>query len=280
MLEYLWDPFVDYGFMRRALLGCVSLSLGMAPVGLFLVLRKMGLAVDAVSHTIFPGVAIAYRLYGFSTLMMGIGGFVTGILVVFLTTCAVRISVLREESSLAAWHVIALASGIVIVAGGENSLDLLNFLVGNVLALDDMTLTVMVLGSCVSLLMVSCMYRVLLLDSMDPGYLTLLGFSVVLVRGLFLSIVVLNLVSGFLALGPLMVGGLMILPAVCSRLLFSGFRGQLVGSVLVSLLSGYLGLLMSFYWDVPSSAMVILVAGFLYISVLGVMVFRRYVLFV
>jgi zinc/manganese transport system permease protein len=62
----LLSPFIEFGFMRRALAGCLALSLGATPVGVFLMLRRMSLAGDAMSHAILPGAAIGYLIAGLS----------------------------------------------------------------------------------------------------------------------------------------------------------------------------------------------------------------------
>ena len=77
-------PFVDYGFMRRALVGCLALSFGACPLGVMLVLRRMSLVGDAMSHAILPGAAVGFLLAGFSLFAMTIGGMITGtVLAVF-----------------------------------------------------------------------------------------------------------------------------------------------------------------------------------------------------
>ena len=62
----LLDPFLDYAFMRRALVACLALSLGSAPIGVFLILRRMSLLGDALSHAILPGAAVGFVFGGLS----------------------------------------------------------------------------------------------------------------------------------------------------------------------------------------------------------------------
>ena len=62
----LVQPFVEFGFMRRALVACLALSLGCGPVGVLLVLRRMSLVGDALSHAVLPGAAIAFAIAGLS----------------------------------------------------------------------------------------------------------------------------------------------------------------------------------------------------------------------
>ena len=74
MYEYLIAPFVEYGFMQRALLGSLMLSLSGCPVGVFLMLRRMSLTGDAMAHAILPGAAAGFLLYGLEIMPMTIGG--------------------------------------------------------------------------------------------------------------------------------------------------------------------------------------------------------------
>ncbi len=64
MYDLLFAPFVDYGFMRRALVACIALGLGSGPIGVLLILRRMSLVGDAMSHAILPGAAIGFLIAG------------------------------------------------------------------------------------------------------------------------------------------------------------------------------------------------------------------------
>ena len=83
LFELIIGPFAEFGFMRRALEGCVALSLGAAPIGVFLMLRRMSLIGDAMAHAILPGAAVGYLVAGFSLGAMTIGGLVAGFTVQF-----------------------------------------------------------------------------------------------------------------------------------------------------------------------------------------------------
>jgi len=74
--ELALQPFIEFAFMRRALIGLLALALGCGPVGVFLVLRRMSLMGDALAHAILPGAAIGYLAAGLSVGAMGIGGLI------------------------------------------------------------------------------------------------------------------------------------------------------------------------------------------------------------
>ena len=130
MIDYFVSPFSDFMFMRRALAACFALSLGCAPIGVLLVLRRMSLMGDALSHSILPGVAVGYVFAGLSLPIMGIGGFIAGLLVAFIATMVTRYTILKEDASFVGFYLIALSSGAVIVSVFGSNVDLLQCLNG------------------------------------------------------------------------------------------------------------------------------------------------------
>ena len=95
--DVLFEPFINFGFMRRALLGCVAVSIGATPMGVFLMLRRMSLTGDAMAHAILPGAAIGYLIAGLSLGAMTIGGLIAGMAVAVLSQAKVRVSVTSME---------------------------------------------------------------------------------------------------------------------------------------------------------------------------------------
>ena len=81
-------PFLDFSFMRRALVGCLALALGAPPLGVLLVLRRMSLMGDAMSHAILPGAAIGFLVAGLSLFAMTIGGLIAGLAVALVAGVA------------------------------------------------------------------------------------------------------------------------------------------------------------------------------------------------
>ncbi|TAG18913.1 MAG: metal ABC transporter permease, partial [Rhodobacterales bacterium] len=134
-MTWLVDPFTDFVFMQRALLGCLAISLGATPVGVFLMLRRMSLTGDAMAHAILPGAAVGYLVAGLNLGAMTIGGVVAGLIVAVLTGAVARFTTLREDASLAAFYLISLALGVLLVSLKGSNVDLMHVLFGTVLAL-------------------------------------------------------------------------------------------------------------------------------------------------
>ncbi len=130
-------PFVEYGFMRRALVGSLSLGLGAGPVGVLLMLRRMSLVGDAMSHAVLPGAAIGFLIAAsLSLLAMGLGGLVAGLNVALLSGLVSRTTSLKEDASFASFYLTSLALGVLIVSLRGSNIDLLHILFGTILAID------------------------------------------------------------------------------------------------------------------------------------------------
>ena len=251
----LWDllvgPFVEFGFMRRALAGCLALSLGAAPVGVFLLLRRMSLTGDAMAHAILPGAAISYMIAGLSLPAMTAGGIISGLLVAMASTLVARSGRQSEDSSLAAFYLMSLSLGVVIVSTYGNQVDLLHVLFGSVLALDDDTLLLIGVISSITLLGLAVLYRPLVLECVDANLLPRRRAWGSIAHFGFMGLLVINLVAGFHALGTLMSIGLMVLPAAAARFWARTVNAMLVLSALLALVAGVAGLLLSYYFNGP-----------------------------
>lgn len=253
-LELLWTPFVEFAFMRRALLGGVALAISAAPLGVFLVLRRLSLMGDAIAHGILPGAAVGFWLFGLSLPALTIGGLVAGLGMAGIAAWVTRRTGLREDASLAAIYPISLASGVLLLGLAGNKLDLLHLLFGSVLAVDPPTLNGMLLVSIGSLLLLALIYRWLLMDSLDPLFLGGVSRFGPLAYGLFLGLVVLNLVVG-----------LMMLPAAAARFWSRRLPRMLLLAALTGAVCVWLGLLLSYYANLPSGPCIVLLAGLAYI---------------
>lgn len=258
-------PFAEFMFMRRALVGGVALAVGGGPVGVFLMLRRMSLTGDAMAHAILPGVAIGYLLFGLSLGAMTLGGLLAGFVVAILSGVVARVSVLKEDASLAAFYLLSVALGVTIVSLKGSNVDLLHVLFGSVLALGDDALLLLAAIATVTLTTLALIYRPLVLDTVDPGFLRSVSRSGTAVHLVFLGLVVLNLVGGFNALGTLLAVGLMMLPAAASRFWSADVTVMVLVSSLIGLTSSYVGLLVSYHFNVAAGPSIILSAGTIYI---------------
>ena len=265
LVSVLIAPFGDFAFMRRALVACAALALGSSPVGVFLVLRRMSLLGDAMSHAVLPGVAVGFLVAGLSLPAMSLGGFAAGLLVALLSGLATRFTKVSEDSNFAAFFLIALALGVMLISLKGNAVDLIHVLFGSILAVDDASLIMVASVATVSMVAFAVILRPLAMECFDPVFLRVVDGAGGRWHLTFLVLVVLNLVAGFQALGTLMAVGLMMLPAISARLWAHSLGAMLLVAAALALLAAYAGLLISFYANLPSGPSIVLVAGLLHL---------------
>lgn len=264
MIDFLIAPFTDFAFMKRALVAAVILSFGGAPLGVFMMLRRMTLVGDSLSHAILPGIAVGFLVAGLSLWAMTIGGLVAAILVACAAVLLVRTTQLKEDAAFTLLYLLSLGVGVTLVSLRGSGVDLLHLLFGNILAIDASALWLVTGASCLSLLVVAAFYRQFVIDGFDPDFLAVVG------RGrktsgwtgqIFYILLMINLVAAFQAFGTLMALGLMILPALASRFWVRSLDAMIFFSAALSIVSAYLGLLISFHAGTPSGPAIVLVAG-------------------
>jgi zinc/manganese transport system permease protein len=265
LYDVLIAPFADYAFMQRALLGSLMLSLGACPIGVFLMLRRMSLSGDAMAHAILPGAAAGFLLFGLELLPMTIGGLLAGLVVALGAGAVSRFTVQREDASMAAFYLISLALGVLMVSLRGSSVDLVHVLFGTVLALNGEALVLIGGIAAVSLLALSIFWRALVAECLDPLYLRSVSRLGSPVHFIFLGLVVINLVGGFQALGTLLSVGLMILPAAAARFWCARVGLMCALATAIGIASCFVGLLLSYHAALPSGPAIILSAGLAYL---------------
>jgi len=260
-------PFADYGFMRRALVACLLLGIGSGPIGVLLMLRRMSLVGDAMSHAVLPGAAIGFLAAGgYSLFAMGAGGLVAGLMVSLLSGLVTRTTVLREDASFAAFYLASLALGVLIVSAAGSNRDLLHVLFGSILAIDAPSLELIAAITSLSLMTLALIYRPLVVECFDPGFLRSVGGRGGLYHFLFLLLIVLNLIAAFQALGTLMAVGMMMLPAAVAQLWTRTLPAMMAVSVLTAVVAGFVGLIASYHLGFASGPTIVLVAALIYVG--------------
>jgi zinc/manganese transport system permease protein len=264
----LWSalvaPFSEYAFMRSALVACMALAVASGPLGTLLLLRRMGLVADVLSHAVMPGAAIGFALAGSALAILTTGGLITGIAVVLLMILGTRFGAQREDASLAAFYFASIGVGVLIVSLRGTNLDLMHVLLGTVLAIDVPALVLIVAIASVVVAVLALIFRPLAIQSFDPAFLRTMGGSDGAYRAIFLVLVVLDLVAGFQAFGTLLAGVAQVLPAAAARC-WAQRISPLVGlSIGFGMAAGYAGLLVSYHLNVPSGPAIACAAALIY----------------
>ena len=260
-----FQPFIEFGFMRRALVVCLALSISTTLLGVFLLLRRMSLMGDALSHAILPGVAVGYLLSGMSLLAMAVGGFVAGIAVALIAGWVSRRTPLKEDASFAGFYLGSLALGVTLVSLKGSSVDLLHLLFGSILAVDNSAALFVCGVASLTLVVMALLYRGLVSEAFDSAWLEVNSRRLPsLLHGLFLAFLVLNLVAGFQVLGTLMAVGVMMLPAIAARCWAHTLPMILLLAAVSGAFCAWIGLSLSWVANLPAGPSIVLSASLLF----------------
>ncbi len=272
LYDTLIQPFADYGFMKRALVACICMAVSGAPLGVFLVLRRMSLMSEATSHAVLPGAALAFLLTGLSLWPMTLGGLLAGLTVALLAGVVTHVTDLKEDASFTAAYITSLALGVLLISIKGSAVDVLHILFGNVLAVDGQSLLLVGGAATISLLVMALIYRPMIMECADPGFLRGQGVRSTFYHHLFLVMVVMNLVASFQVLGTLMAVGMMILPAIAARFWTRSIDAMIGLSMIFGIASSMTGLLLSYHYALPSGPAIVLTASawFLVSMIFGV----------
>ncbi|PKR88218.1 zinc ABC transporter permease [Pleomorphomonas diazotrophica] len=260
----LLSAFSDFAFMRRALIGCLVLSVAAAPIGVFLMLRRLSLTGDAMAHAILPGVAAGYLLAGLNLWAMTAGGLAAGLAIALMASAVTRLTPLREDASLATLYLVSLALGVILISARGSAVDVMHLLFGSVLAIDDTALLFIGLVASITVVAFAVLWRPLVLECVDPGFLRAVGGRGAVIHVTFMLVMVLNLIAGFQALGTLLSVGLMMLPAASARFWTRSLGAMTALAMAFAALSSVAGLIASFAGNLPSGPAIIVAAGMLY----------------
>ena len=261
MIEFFSEMW-SFAFMQRAFVVTTVLSASVAPVGAFLVLRRLSLAGEAMAHAITPGIVIGFVTAGLSVMSLLIGGLVAGVGVAILTAYLARKTILRNDASLASLYLIALAVGIFILSAAGSAVPLKSFLFGSILGIDDASMILVGSVATVTLVSFCFLLRPLIVSTCDPVFFEAQSRYPWLIEQGFMLLLVLNLLAAFKTLGTLMAVGLMILPATAARYWASTITAQLSLGFAFALASCWIGLTLSYVFpETPSGPAIVLVAG-------------------
>lgn len=257
---WLLEPF-QYEFMQRALLGCALIGFTNGFIGAFVVLRRLSLMADALSHSLLPGLAVAAIVVGLNPGGLLLGGLLAALFVALGGHLIARSSRLKDETAIASLYILAFGAGIALIKYARVKVSLDHFLFGNILGLADSDLWTAYAVSAVVLLSLICLQRPFLLALFEPSVAKTQGVPVDRLLVLLVILIVLTMVSSLQAIGVLLSLGLMILPAATVYLLSDSYTMMSWGSGALGLAGAVCGLMLSFWTNIPSGPAIVMILG-------------------
>jgi ABC-type Mn2+/Zn2+ transport system permease subunit len=266
-MDYLIQPFVSNEFMVRALLAGILVSIACSVAGTFVILRGLSFIGDALSHGVLPGIAVAF-LTGVPGILGAAAGAVCMIGGISLITHRTRLS---SDTAIGLLFVGMLSLGVIIISRSSSfSGDLTRILFGEILGIGTSSIMLQLAATLVVIAVTIVCARPFLLLSFDPEQARVAGFSYRLYHNVMLFIIALTIIVSFQTVGTLLVFGLLIAPAAAGALLARRIQIMMIWAVLFGALSMYLGLLLSYYFDLAAGASIILVAVLVFFIVFSV----------
>lgn len=251
--------------MQNAILAVLMLGLVAGTIGAYVVVRGMAFMTDALGHAILPGVAIAYLnggVHGPLLLGAGVAGGITALVIGLFT----RGGKLREDTAIGIVFTGALALGLAILSLHKaTAVDLEELLVGNILAISRTDLAVIFVVGLLILLLVRAFYKELLIVSFDPVLGATLQYPVEGLRYLLLLMLAMAAVIAIQAVGVILIAAMMVTPAATAYLLVRRLHLMMLVGSIICCFSGVLGVLLSWYLSVSSSAAIVLTMTFLFL---------------
>ncbi len=260
MFAFLLEP-LQYTFMQRGLMAAAMVGVVCAVIGSFVVLRGMAFFGDALSHAILPGVAIAYLVGGTGGPLFW-GALAAAVLTALGTGVITQHGRLREDTAIGVMYAGAFALGIALISSLRSySVDLAHILFGDILAITNADLLTIGGFSLAALLFVLALYKELVCVSFDPVHAATLRLPVEPLRYLLLVMVAVAVVVSLKTIGAGLSTAMLITPAAAASLLSRRLGRMIWIAVGIGVVSGIVGLYLSYYVSVASGAAIVLVTS-------------------
>lgn len=253
--------FLQYAFIQKAFLAGSCMAVICSVLGLFLVLRKMSLIGDGLSHVSFGAIALG--------LFLGIYPYYAAVPIAIIASILIlKISEKARvygDAAIGIVSAIGISSGIILssLSRGFN-VDLFSYLFGNILSISSTEVALSILLSCIMLVVIYFFFWELFSASFDEEYAKTTGIRTGLINLLLTVLTAVTVVLSVKMAGIMLVSALLIFPAVTALQVSKGFKAALGISSLVSLLSVLIGISFSFFLDLPTGATIVMVNAFFF----------------
>lgn len=254
MPEFFFEP-LQYAFMQRAILAALLIGITSGVVGAYVVTRGMSFLGDALAHSVLPGVAIAF-LTGGNLLF---GGLVAGVLAAIVIGLLTRRRRLQEDTAIGIVFAGTLAFGIALISSARSfATDLQHILIGNILAVGEQDLILIALIGFIVILLISLLYKELLIISFDQVLAQSLQLPSESLRILLLVLLAVTVVMGAQAVGVTLIAATLVTPAATARFFVKRLHSMMLLSAFIASMSGLIGMYIAYYQSIAASATIVL----------------------
>lgn len=260
MLEYLLEPF-SYEYMQKAM--WISAAVGgiCAFLSAYLMLKGWSLIGDALSHSVVPGVAIAYAL----SLPYALGAFFAGILAALSILWIKSISKLKEDAVIGFIFSTFFALGLLIISLNPTSINVQNIILGNILGIADEDIYQVAIIMLICLVLLLIFWKDLLLIFFDETQAITVGLSPLFYKVLFFTLLSACVVAALQTVGAILVIAMVITPGATAYLLTDKFKTLIKIAVALGAITGFVGVYLSYYLDGATGGVIVTLQTMLFL---------------
>ncbi len=262
MIETLLEPF-QFAFMQKALLVSLLVAVPMALLSCFLVLKGWSLMGDAISHSVLPGIVIAYVI----GIPLAIGAFAAGMFCAIATGYLKENSRIKEDTIMGVVFSGMFGLGVVLYRKVDTNVHLDHILFGDMLGISASDLIQSAIIASVTIAIIVVRRRDLLLNVFDPQHAKAIGLSTRLLHYSLLALISLTIVGALKAVGLILAIAMLVAPGAIGYLLTDRFDAMLAYSVAIATVSSLTGVYASFFIDSAPAPTIVLLMTIIFIIV-------------
>ncbi|MBI5668850.1 MAG: metal ABC transporter permease [Chloroflexi bacterium] len=256
--QLLLDP-LNWSFMQRALLAALLIGIVSGVMGAYVVTRGLAFLGDALAHSILPGVAVAFLTVGSGGASLLVGGLAAGVLSALGIGFLTRGGQLAEDTAIGIVFAGMLALGIGLISKAQNyAVDLTHVLIGNILAVSDTDLALILVIGVLVVAVIALLYKELLVVSFDSTLAQTLRLPAERLRLVLLVLLAVTIVIGVQVAGVALVAAMLVTPAATARFFVKRLHHLMLLAAALGAVSGIVGLYLSWHWQVAASAAIVL----------------------
>ena len=265
MIEALISP-LQYGFMQRSLVIAIIVGLLCAIVGSYLMVQRLALLGDAISHSVLPGLAIAFMIGA----NIFLGAFIAGVMSTLAIAWIRTRSPIKEDAAMGIVFSAFFALGITLITviQKDNKIDLNHFLFGNILGVTVNEVRDTAIIAITVLLVVFALYKELLFYTFDPSGAQAAGLPVNQLNFGLMLLIALTIVASMKSVGVILVLSLLITPGATAYLLVKRLHEVMILGAVIGIISSISGMYLSYFFNLPSGPAIVLVVSGLFLLAL------------
>ena len=258
--------FIDYAFMKNALIAIILVTPVFAILGTMIVNNKMAFFSDALGHSALTGIALGMVL-GISNMNIS--------MILFAVIFALLLNYVKNKTNYGAdtiisvFSSIAIALGLAMLAQSGNFNKYSSYLVGDILSISNTEILYLFLAFIAVILFWYLMFNKLNVTSINTTLARSRGVNTKTIDNVFAVLIAIIVMISIRFIGILLINSLLILPAASSRNVAKNMRTYHLFAVIFSLFSGITGLIISYYWNIPTGPMIVLISGLIYFITFG-----------